>query len=40
MALAFLRTDKNFGRIIGSRDLRALEAILCGPQSATPQAVA
>jgi hypothetical protein len=40
MAFAFLRTEKNFRKIMGYRDLWALEAILCGSQSATRQAVA
>ena len=40
MASAFLRTEKNFRKIMGYRDLWALEAILCGSQSATRQAVA
>ena len=40
MASAFLRTEKNFRKIMGYRDLWTLEAILCGSQSATRQAVA
>ena len=40
MASAFLRTEKNFRKIMGYRELWALEAILNGPQSATRQAVA
>ena len=40
MASAFLRTEKNFRKIMGYRDLWALEAILCGPHSATKHAVA
>lgn len=40
MASAFLRTEKKFNRIMGHRDLWALEAILSGSESATRQAVA
>jgi transposase-like protein len=40
MAAAFLRTEKNFRKIMGYRDLWALEAILNGSKSATRQAVA
>jgi hypothetical protein len=36
----FLRTEKSFRKIMGYRDLWALEAILYGPQSPTPQVVA
>jgi len=39
-ASAFLRTEKNFKKIMGYRDLWALEAILNGSKSATRQAVA
>lgn len=40
MAAAFLRTEKNFRKIMGYRELWALEAILNGSKSATRQAVA
>jgi putative transposase len=40
MAAAFLRTEKNFRKIMDYRDLWALEAILNGSKSATRQAVA
>ena len=40
MAAAFLATEKNFRKIMGNRDLWALEAILNGSKSATRQAVA
>jgi transposase-like protein len=40
MASAFLATEKNFRKIMGYRDLWALEAILNGSKSATRQAVA
>jgi hypothetical protein len=40
LASAFLRTEKNFRRIMGYRELWTLEAILSEPQSATLQAVA
>jgi len=40
MASAFLATEKNFRKMMGYRDLWALEAILNGPRSATRQAVA
>jgi hypothetical protein len=35
MALAFLRTEMNFRRIMGDRELWTLEAILSESQSAT-----
>jgi hypothetical protein len=35
MASAFLRTEKNFRRIMGYRELWTLEAILSQSQSAT-----
>jgi transposase-like protein len=40
MASAFLRTEKRFNKIMGFRNLWALESILCGSRSATRQAVA
>lgn len=40
MASAFLRTEKNFRRIMGYRELWTLEAILSESQFATQQAVA
>lgn len=40
MASAFLATEKNFRKMMGYRDLWALEAILDGSKSATRQAVA
>ena len=40
MASAFLATEKNFRKMMGYRDLWALEAILNGSKSATRQAVA
>jgi transposase-like protein len=40
MVSAFLATEKNFRKMMGYRDLWALEAILDGPKSATRQAVA
>lgn len=40
MASAFLRTEKNFRRIMGYRELWTLEAILNESQSVTQQAVA
>jgi transposase-like protein len=40
MASAFLATEKNFRKIMGHRDLWALEAILNGSKSATGTAVA
>ena len=40
MASAFLRTEKNFRRIMGYRELWTLEAILCESQCATQKAVA
>jgi putative transposase len=40
MAAAFLRTEKNFRKIMGYRDLWTLDAILNGSKSATRQAVA
>ena len=40
MAAAFLRTEKNFRKIMGYRELWALDAILNGSKSATRQAVA
>ena len=40
MASAFLRTEKNFRRIMGYRELWSLEAILSESQAATRQAVA
>lgn len=40
MASAFLATEKNFRKMMGYRDLWALEAILNGLKSATRQAVA
>jgi hypothetical protein len=40
MAAAFLRTEKNFRKIMGYREIWALEAILNGSKSATRQAVA
>jgi len=40
MAAAFLATEKNFRKMMGYRDLWALEAILNGSKSATRQAVA
>jgi hypothetical protein len=40
MASAFLRTEKNFRRIIGYRELWALETILSESQRVTQQAVA
>jgi transposase-like protein len=40
MASAFLRTEKNFRRIMGHRELWTLEAILSESQFATQQAVA
>jgi transposase-like protein len=40
MASAFLATEKNFRKMMGYRDLWALEAILNGTKSATRQAVA
>jgi len=40
MASAFLATEKNFRKMMGYRDLWALQAILTGSKSATRQAVA
>jgi hypothetical protein len=40
MAAAFLATERNFRKMMGYRDLWALEAILNGSKSATRQAVA
>jgi transposase-like protein len=40
MASAFLRTEKNFRRIMGYRELWTLETILCESQCATQKAVA
>jgi len=40
MTSAFLATEKNFRRVMGYKDLWALEAILNGSKSATRQAVA
>jgi transposase-like protein len=40
MASAFLATEKNFRKMMGYRDLWALDAILNGSKSATRQAVA
>jgi hypothetical protein len=40
MASAFLATEKTFRKMMGYRDLWALEAILYGSKSATRQAVA
>lgn len=40
MASAFLATEKNFRKVMGYRELWALEAILNGSKSATRQAVA
>ena len=40
MASAFLATEKNFRKMMGYKDLWALEAILNGSKSATRQAVA
>lgn len=40
MASAFIRTEKNFRKIMGYRELWALDAILNGAKSATRQAVA
>ena len=40
MASAFLRTEKNFRRIMGYRELWTLETILSESQFATQQAVA
>jgi putative transposase len=40
LASAFLRTEKNFRRIMGYRELWSLEAILSESQAATQQAVA
>lgn len=40
MASSFLATEKNFRKMMGYRDLWALEAILNGSKSATRQAVA
>jgi hypothetical protein len=40
MTSAFLRTEKNFRRIMGYRELWTLEAILNESQRVTQQAVA